>query len=198
MPSVARDALKRIGRSVAGDYGIYRVFALDLGPGLRDPREDLARAGFKCAPVTYEDIVGARAEVIRESARYHGPGSQAFAILRNGEIVALEWYWFGDDRRNSAFWPLGEAEAESAYIVTGPAMRGQGLAQSVKEYSAIEMRERGFRRAYGKIWHSHHASIRANEKSGFREIALVVDLYPFGGRRRLRLVRRSSGKARSR
>ena len=52
------------------------------------------------------------------------------------------------------------------------------------------MRERGFRRSYGKIWHSHHASIRANQKSGFREIALVVDLYPFGGTRRVRWVRR--------
>ena len=191
---VMRDALKLIGKSVAGDYGIYRVFALDLGPGLRDPRDDLARAGLKCAPVAYEDVAAARAEVIRESARYDGPGSQAFAILRDGEIVALEWYWFGEYRRNGAFWPLGEAEAESAYVVTVPEMRGQGLAQWVKEYSAIEMRERGFRRAYGKIWHSHHASIRANQKSGFREIALVVDLYPFGGSRRLRWVRRRTGR----
>ncbi len=182
--------LKPIARFLAGDYGIYRVFALDLHASLRDPRDDLARAGFKVAPVACEDVAGARAAVIRESVKYSGPGSQAFAILLEGEIVALEWYWFGDDRRDGAFWPLGDAEAESAYIVTVPELRGQGLAQWVKEYSAIEMRERGFRRAYGKIWHSHHASIRANQKSGFREIALVVDLYPFGGRRRLRWVRR--------
>jgi RimJ/RimL family protein N-acetyltransferase len=97
---------------------------------------------------------------------------------------------FGDERRTGAFWPLRDGEAESAYIVTVPELRGHGLAQLVKQYSAIEMRARGFHRAYGKIWHSHHASIRANEKSGFREIALVVDLYPFGGTRRLRWVRR--------
>jgi L-amino acid N-acyltransferase YncA len=71
-----------------------------------------------------------------------------------------------------------------------PELRGQGLAQRVKEYSAIEMRERGFRRAYSKVWHSHDASIRANQKSGFREIALVVDLSPFGTGRRLPWVRR--------
>jgi GNAT superfamily N-acetyltransferase len=194
MPPALRDALKRIGRSVAGNYAIYRIFVLNLDATLRDPRDDLARAGFKCAPVGSEDVVGARADVIRESGRYDGPGSQAFAILRDGEIVALEWYWFGDYRRNDAFWPLSEAEAESAYIVTVPELRGQGLAQWVKEYSAIEMRDRGFRRAYGKIWHSNHASIRANQKSGFREIALVVDLYPFGWHRRLRWVRRTRAR----
>jgi L-amino acid N-acyltransferase YncA len=193
VPSVLRGALKRIARLLAGDYAIYRIFALDLQPSLRDPRDDLARAGFTVAPVACEDVAGARADVIRESARFGGPGSQAFAILRAGEIVALEWYWFGEHRRDGAFWPFGEAEAESAYIVTVPELRGQGLAQRIKEYSAIEMRKRGFRRAYAKIWHSHHASVRANQKSGFREIALVVDLYPFGESRRLRWVRRRSG-----
>jgi GNAT superfamily N-acetyltransferase len=180
VPSVLRDAVKRMAKSLAGDYAIYRVFVLDLQQPLRDPHDDLARAGFKCAPVAGEDVMEARAEVIRESARYDGPGSQAFAILRDREIVALEWYWFGEHRRDGAFWPLGDGEAESAYIVTVPELRGQGLAQLVKEYSAIEMRKRGFRRAYGKIWYTNHASIRANQKSGFREIALVVDLYPFG------------------
>jgi GNAT superfamily N-acetyltransferase len=195
---VLRDVLKRIAKICAGDYAIYRVFAIDLQAPLTDPREDLARAGFKCAPVTCDEVAGARADVIRESARYAGPGSQAFAILSDGEIVALQWYWFGEYRRHRAFWqPLGEAEAESAYIVTVPELRGQGLAKQVKQYGAIEMRDRGFRRAYGKVWHSHHVSIRANEKSGFREIALVVDLYPFGSRRRVRWVRRRRGNARS-
>ena len=190
MPRRPFGALKWVAKFLAGDYGIYRVFTLDLQPSLTDPRNELAQAGFSLAPVTLEDVAAARADVIRASVRYGGPGSQAFAILRDGEIVALEWYWFGEHRRDGAFWPLGEAEAESAYIVTVPEMRGRGLAQRVKEYSAIEMRERGFRRSYGKIWHSHHASIRANQKSGFREIALVVDLYPFGGTRRVRWVRR--------
>jgi L-amino acid N-acyltransferase YncA len=104
--------------------------------------------------------------------------------------VALAWYWFGEHRQRGAFWPLGADEAESAYVATVPELRGQGLAQRVKEYSAIEMRERGFRRAYSKVWHSHDASIRANQKSGFREIALVVDLSPFGTGRRLPWVRR--------
>ena len=184
--------LKKVARTLAGDYGIYRVFALDLDPALTDPRDGLARDGFKLSPVACEDVAEAKSDVIRESARYGGPGSQAFAVLRDGEIVALEWYWFGESRQNGAFWPLGDGEAESAYIVTVPELRGQGLAHRVKQYSAIEMRERGFRRAFGKIWHSHRASIRANEKSGFREIAFVVDLYPFGGRRRVRWVRRRS------
>jgi ribosomal protein S18 acetylase RimI-like enzyme len=186
----ARGALKRIARVIAGRYGIYRVFTVDLWAALRDPRDGLARAGFTAAAVTAEDVAGAKAEVIRDSVRFCGPGSQAFAILRDGEIVALVWYWFGEHRQHSAFWPLGEREAESAYVATVPELRGQGLAQRVKEYSAIEMRERGFRKAYSKVWHSHHASIRANQKSGFREIALVVDLYPFGAGRRLRWVRR--------
>jgi L-amino acid N-acyltransferase YncA len=187
--------LKRIARVLAGDYGIYRVFALDLRAPLPDPRPELARAGLTATPVAREAVADARSDVIRDSAReYGGPGSQAFAILRDGEIVALEWYWFGPLRRADAFWPLGTDEAESAYIVTAPEMRGHGLAQHVKEYSAIEMRARGFQRAYGKIWHSHHASIRANEKAGFRQIALVVDIYPFGGRRRLRWVSASRGQ----
>ena len=180
MPSMLHEAVKRIAKSLAGDYAIYRVFALDLQKPLRDPHDDVARAGLRCAPVAGADVMKARANVIRHSARYDGPGSQAFALLRDGEIVALEWYWFGEHRRDGAFWPLRDGEAESAYIVTVPELRGQGLAQLIKEYSAIEMRKRGFRRVYGKIWYTNHASIRANEKSGFREIALVVDVYPFG------------------
>lgn len=186
----ARAALKRIARRLAGRYGIYRVFTVDLWASLRDPRDGLTRAGFTVCAVTAEGVAGARADVIRDAARFGGPGSQAFAILRDGEIVALVWYWFGEHRRREAFWSLGDRETESAYVVTVPELRGQGLAQRVKEYSAIEMRERGFRTAYSKVWHSHRASIRANQKSGFRELALVVDLYPFGSRRRFRWVRR--------
>jgi L-amino acid N-acyltransferase YncA len=182
--------IKPLARALVGNYEIYRVFALDLHGPLKDPRNDLRRAGFTPAPVADDEVARARAPVIRASARYGGPGAQAFALLHDGEIVALEWYWFGATRQQGAFWPFGDDEAESAYVVTAPEFRGQGLAPSVKQFSAIEMRARGFRRAYAKIWHSHHASIGANEKTGFREIALVVDLYPFGSTRRVRWVRR--------
>lgn len=192
MVAVPLEAVKPLARALAGDYGIYRIFALNLYTFLRDPRDDLRRAGFTWAPVADEDVAGARSPVIRDSARYGGPGAQAFAVVRDDDLVAVEWYWFGEERRHGAFWPLRDGEAESAYVVTAPELRGQGLAQWLKEYSAMEMRERGFLRAYGKIWHSHHASIRANQKAGFREIALVVDLYPFGGTRRMRWVRRRS------
>jgi RimJ/RimL family protein N-acetyltransferase len=192
----AKAALKRIVRSLFGNVGIYRVFALDLVPSLKDPRAELAEEGFTVSEVTADDVAHAESAVVRQTARYGGPGSKGFAILRSGGIVAVAWYWFGDHRKEEFVWPLHDGECESAYIATVPEMRGQRLAQRVKQYAAREMQKLGFQRSYGKVWHNHHASIGANVKAGFREVAFYVDVYPLGGKRR-RLFIRTRGVARS-
>jgi RimJ/RimL family protein N-acetyltransferase len=183
--------LKRLIRPVLGDVGIYRVFVLDLVSSLDDPRAGLSAEGFTVGEVTVADVARAPSAAIRDTARYGGPGAKAFAIWASGEIVAVEWYWFGDARGDQLVWPLHDGECESAYIATAPEMRGRKLAQRAKQYAAREMQTLGFDRSYGKIWHNHHASIGANLKAGFRQMALYVDLYPFGGTRRRIFIRGS-------
>lgn len=185
-----RSCAKQVARSLLGDYKIYRIYELDLA-GMGDIDFIIpAERGYKCREVSKKDVLAAADEGVRERAFYGGDGALAFAVCWQGEIVCLQWYWFGDRYLQRNFWPLKEREAKSIDLYTVPSHRGQGLATMLKVYAAGEMRKKGFRSLYSRIWHSHVASCRVSEKAGWRNMALVLEFHPLGIRRKVEFVRR--------
>ncbi|MEX2648469.1 MAG: GNAT family N-acetyltransferase [Alphaproteobacteria bacterium] len=180
-----------MARYLFGDFGLYRVFSFDLDRSAPPPVEPGAK-GWRFAEVTGEEVERAKAPEISREAWYGGADSRGFAIFVEGQIVALQWFWFGERYKNDyGFWPLREDEAESRQLVTVPAMRGKGLATALKALSAHAMRERGFTRLISRVWHNNHASIAVNHKDGWREIAIVIEVRPLNrGRIRQWILRR--------
>lgn len=185
-----RDWARRLARWLFGDYQIYRIYEYDLADLGDVETSSLLPEEYRCGPVSTEDVRAAADEGVRSRAFYGGDGALAFAVYRGGEIVCLQWYWFGDRYRRRNFWPLKDGEAKSVELYTVPAQRGQGLATVLKIYSAREMKKRGFHRLFSRIWHSHTASCRVSEKAGWRNIAVVAECNPLAMKKKLRWVRR--------
>jgi hypothetical protein len=185
------DATRQLARMLLGDYQIYRIYELDLSLAPQVDLTGLANEGYECCEVSQEEVLAALDDDVRSRAFYGGEGTLGFAIRAGREIVCLQWYWFGDryrQRRN--FWPLQDGEAKSIELFSVAAHRGKGLATALKGYSALEMRKRGFRKLFSRIWHTHTASRRVSEKAGWRNIALVAEIYPLGMPKKVRFVRR--------
>lgn len=182
----------RILQALIGDYAIYRIFRLDLE---RLPEIDLRgyeERGYRFTPVTVSGVAASGNPAIRARAEYGGTGALGFAVRHHAQIVCLQWFWDARRYQGRDFWIINDGEAKSVDLFTAPDYRGQGLATALKQYSSQEMQLRGFYNLYSRVWHSNRASIRVNEKSGWRQVALVTEFYPLGSTRKLRFVRRFS------
>jgi len=171
---------RRVVQSLFGDYGCYKIFAYDLeksveSSGLEPP--------LRFAEVSPGDVQNAKDEVIRNEAWYGGSDSRGFGIYRDDRLVCLQWFWYGERYKRRNFWPLEPGEAKSVQLVTVPSEQGQGLATKLKQWSAYRMKQAGFSRLYSRIWYTHRSSIRVSEKAGWKHVATVVKIYPFGGSR---------------
>jgi RimJ/RimL family protein N-acetyltransferase len=67
-------------------------------------------------------------------------------------------------------------------------MRGKRIAPALIEASLHDVRRHGFERAYARVWHSNHPSLRAFQSAGWQRVATVVELHPFGRKKPLRIT----------
>lgn len=182
--------IKRFARAIFGDYAIYYVYGIS-----QDVPFTSAPRGRDCSfsALGRDELATSSELLIREQAGYLGPEATAYGCAQEGDIVATCHYWYGDRYRTRNFWPLAEDEAKLVQIVTAPRARGQGIATALIAHSTNEMFRLGFKRLYARIWHSNGPSLSAFERAGWRRVALVIEITPFGRRRpsRLRLRWRS-------
>jgi RimJ/RimL family protein N-acetyltransferase len=61
------------------------------------------------------------------------------------------------------------------------------VATTLVSLSAHAMRDKGFDRAFARIWHSNTPSLRAFAKAGWTYVTTVVEVNPLRSRRPLRL-----------
>ena len=176
--------VKRLARLLLGDYSAYQI--LCLAPERGSTPEVKLSSTYDIRSVGAMDIDTSPATLIREQVWYCGPGSHAYACFADGTIVGVCFYWFGERYRSRNFWPLGNGEAKLVQIVALPEMRGRGVATQLIEESGLDMARQGFDRMYARVWHSNTPSLRAFEKAGCRQIALVIEVNPF---RRARPIR---------
>jgi hypothetical protein len=175
---------KRLAHRLLGDYELYRIFVGDL----TDCPEPSA-PGIRLGPIVDPEVVRhAPDPVLHSCADYAGEGALGYAAWAGDDLVAVEWVWFGERYRSRNFWPLDPGEAKAIQTTVSASQRGRGLATLLRRYMMSDLARRGFRRVYARIWHSHTASIASARRAGWREIAFVVGVYPFGRRRPIRLI----------
>ena len=182
----AREAMRTFAHRVFGDYGLYRMYSLDLAhaPALPSTEWRMASVGDP------RDFGRCADPSIRGLAAYSAPEAHAFGAWIDGRLVAGCWFWFGETYRRRNFWPLSAADAKLVQITTAEEFRGRGIAPVLIAFAAEQMRARGFKRLFARIWHSHAASLAAFRKAGWKEEAFVVEVFPLRARKPLRLVRR--------
>lgn len=172
-----------IARRLLGEYELYRIYELPLPAPEGAPGD-----AFGIRPLQGGEEASASADPdLRSLAAYAGADAVGYGAFVGNELAAGCWLWYGERYRRRNFWPLKEQQGKLVQVTTGERHRGKGLGLRLLNHAAWDMSHRGFRTLYARIWHSNVASIKLFEKAGWREIAFVAEIYPFGLRRRVRL-----------
>lgn len=183
----AHTLFKRALHGLLGDYQYWQVFAIDLPqPPVPLPDSVSVRELDPGAPIVCEDN-----EIIARMV-FGGSEATGFGLFEGEELVAVQWYWWGaryEHERGGRSWRLPAGAAKSTGLYTVPRCRGKGYAAILKQQTAHLMSERGFKRLYSRIWHSHTSSIRVSEKAGWRHVGSYIEICPFSRRIELRIPR---------
>jgi len=128
-------------------------------------------------------------EGLRGREYLHGDESQGFGYFIDGELAAIQWYWWGGRYAFSGRlpgWHLPTDAAKSVDLYTVPKYRGRGLAVQLKRATPSFMSEMGFLRLYSRIWHSHQESIHISLKTGWEYVGTYLSIAPLGTPIRIR------------
>lgn len=180
-----RELFKRALHAALGDYQYWKVFCIDLPQPALELPEDVA-----IRPVTADELDAVPDSGMRDRGVFGGDGALGFGLFVADELVAVQWYWWGERyqaERDGRSWVLPPDAAKSLGLYTRPEYRGQGHAMVLKQHTAHLMGQRGFARLYSRIWHSHKSSIRVSRKIGWRVVGSYVEVSPFSRRIQLRL-----------
>lgn len=176
--------VKKLARWLLGEYSPYYIYAHALTPTAHSSHD--SGAVIHVRPIDEAALSASADALIRAQTGYAGEGSHAYAAYDDERIVGVCFYWFGERYRTRNFWPLAVGEAKLVQIVVLPDARGRGIAPRLIQVSSQDLIQKGFRRAYARIWHSNTPSVRAFERAGWTRIAFVFECYPFGRRQPLR------------
>lgn len=165
--------LKALAGLLFGDYAIYHIYSSE------QPAGECRSSGRRCAEVHKAEVEANEDRLLRDQCWYHGEDAIGYACYDGVRIVGLCYFWHGSRyRRDRNFWPLAEGEAKLVQIVTVPDMRGAGVAGELISFAGHDLKQRGFRRLYARIWHSNAPSLKAFERAGWGRIATVVEVHP--------------------
>ncbi len=172
-----KEIIKKLARAILGDYSAYQIYESSSEQARMPEPQD--RTTFRVLPVDALVISSSTELLIREQAGYAGPGAQAYACFDGSRMVGVCFFWSGSRYQSRNFWALKDGEAKLVQIVSVPDMRGHGVATMLIEQSRRDMMQRGFTKAYARVWHSNTPSLRAFDRAGWRRIALVLEINPF-------------------
>ena len=83
-------------------------------------------------------------------------------------------------QREMDYWPLEPDAIWFHQVEVAERWTGRGYGTAITRYGTNEMVKDGYRRAYCRIWHSHHGSIRVFVKAGWTHVGWVVRARPLG------------------
>ncbi len=179
--SPLKRALKTVAATALGDYRFNRIYRNERAPANLSLPAGTACSVFKSPSPDMAD------DSLLNRISYAGEDSYGFGLFLEGQPAAICWFWGHVRFRDPLLWSLSEGEAIMVDLLTAPQFRGRGLATLLIRYAAIEMRRLGMQNLYTWVWHSHHSSYRAFERAGWRQIAWVLEVHPFGKRQPLRV-----------
>lgn len=166
--------LKYLSRLFLGEYSIYYIYRQNTG----GESHKAATSSLSVVPIDQCALTSESNELILEQRSYFGEGSSAYGCFSGERLVGVCFYWYGSRYLQRNFWPLRKNEAKLVQIVTLPESRGNGVAPQLICKSFEDLKKRGFKTAYARVWHSNTPSCRAFEKSGWTKIALVIEINP--------------------
>jgi RimJ/RimL family protein N-acetyltransferase len=168
--------LGRAARGLLGDYELYRIYRVDLPTESRE-HGDLTMGPID--PVRCEDQIDD--EALRRRVARAGAGSPAFGAWKDGRLVAGVWFLTPERfRREMNFWNLEPDAVWFHQVEVAERWTGRGYGTAVTRYGTNEMVKEGYRRAYCRIWHSHHRSVRVFVKAGWKHVGWVMRARPLG------------------
>jgi GNAT superfamily N-acetyltransferase len=174
--------IKRVAKLLFGRYRLIRVYTKNLE--FEKPQvpngHDLRRIDRQ------DEIEAAKDQSIRERAWYSGENALGFGLWDRGSLACTCFYWTSLRFRDDALGPVTSDTAVLMDMLTAQAARGQGYASIVLAYADACLKDAGYRRLLGWVWHSNLPSIRTFEKSGWTYAAFVVEIFPFGRDKPLR------------
>lgn len=173
LKSLTLRLLRRTLRLLVGEYSAYFIYQ---SPELNEP----VVTPYSVRAIDAAELEASADEAVRRESSYLGPESLGFACLEGDSIVGLCFYWHGARYRQRNFWPLAADQAKLVQIVTVSRAQGRGVATALIRGSMACVREANFRCAFARVWHSNVASYKAFERAGWRRIAFVAELHPFG------------------
>ena len=179
--SRSRRALKAIARLLLGAYRFNRIYRLAATEGEPDVPHGMSFGRLEGLPAA--SIASAQ---LCDRFYYGGHDSYGYGLFLGGRLAAVCWFWGPQRFNDPRLWSLAQDEAILVDLVTDSNHRGRGLASVLIRCASAEMRRAGWRALYTWMWHSHHASYHAFERAGWRQIAWVLEIHPFGLRRTLR------------
>ena len=106
-----------------------------------------------------------------------------YLLVRGEDIVYIHWVFVAGDKNRFLY--LGNLDAELNYNTTMEKYRGKGIMNQMMRYILLDLRERGFRRAFGVVNIDNYPAIKSMDKCGFTELTRIKTLGPFN--RKLRL-----------
>lgn len=175
--------VKRLLAPLVGDYSAYFIY--------QSPKAAItASSKFTVRLVGPEELGEEAEDLFRQQAFYLGPQSRGFACFEGQTMVGLCFYWYGERYRQRNFWPLQDRQAKLVQIVTLPQAQGRGVATTLIRESLVHLQEDSFCSAFARVWHSNVPSYKAFERAGWRRIAFVMEIHPFGRRVPYRLEHR--------
>lgn len=158
--------VKRLASWILGDYDLYRIYQFDLSRA-EGPPSSVARL----AEVDERALVGTD---LRDLAQYAGTGAHGFGAWLGSDLAATCWFWNEERYRQRNFWPIQNDEAKLVQISTAEHYQGRGIAFDLIRFGMNEMKTRGYRRVYARVWHSNRPSIGLFEKAGWKYVAFVA------------------------
>ena len=180
--------LRAVAHALLGDYQLFHIFRME-------PRVDGDAAPPAGGPWRFGrvhdmgELSLATARSIRAFAESTWDGCYAFAAWAGDTLAGLAFFKSRQGYEGGRpLWPLGPGEAELVQLTTEETYRGRGLAPLLIRWSSAQMARLGFPGIYAKVWHNYQSSLRAFRKADWRRVAFLVELYPFGTGKRIRLV----------
>ena len=175
---------KRFLKRLLGDYQYWKVYATSL-----------PATHFELPiGITIEDISlkylqkFSLANIDQDS--YLGSGATGFVLLVHGEPAALLGVWWPEryqQEREERSWRIPENAVKTHGLVCLPRFRGKGYAAMLKKATHQILFDRGVKKVYCRMWHSHRDSINVSRKAGMKLVGLYIEICPLATRLELRI-----------
>lgn len=187
VPVSAMVNLKWLARRLLADYSLYRIYEFPLEACTPPPTSH-----YRFIDISNGQALTASGDpCLRELSEYAGRDAHGFALCLHGEIAAACWFWSRERYQERAFWPIKSNEAKLVQITTNSQLRGRGFASALLAFASFQMKQLGYKRLFARVWHSNRASIATFSKAGWKEIAFVLELRPWGTHRSFRYVHKN-------